>query len=450
MKIEPNKILFTLFLSLITPLICFQNGDKFTSAEISIPFKSLNEKDAVTLKLNILGEEKNCSIDITSSEQILYISENYFPNEILQNEELFSFTDQNLNNIDGYKTNISLEFVGGKYRKSLTINNIDSLLIKTKDESKIHSLGFSHNIKPENSIVHQLYNSHMIKKRQFSILFSYPDWGTLSFGEEGSLVSHFEKDLSRQCSAVKGPYWGCHLSGIYLENIDLPLEDEKIRKNNVNIKIEQDTIFDINIGDVLFPSEIFDFFYHKFFDKKLFDEKRCTLYDNGKIKKIKCEGLEKNHNINEFEKFSRVHFVFDDVVDIYVLGKYLFDDKKNFKIVCIKENKNIVIGKSVLSRYNMIYSYDDDTIKFFGMFGGRYMKQKLDYDLTMKNYLISNVEYHRYSIDKISKNIFPLFKILFALVIVGNAILFYAVCKTNKKNKKKKLLEKFKNKENYL
>ena len=450
MKIEPNKILFTLFLSLITPLICFQNGDKFTSAEISIPFKSLNEKDAVTLKLNILGEEKNCSIDITSSEQILYVSENYFPKEILQNEELFSFSDQNWNNIDGYKTNISLQFVGGKYRKSLTINNIDSLLIKTKDESKIHSLGFCHNIKPENSIVHQLYNSHMIKKRQFSILFSYPDWGTLSFGEEGSLVSHFEKDLSRQCSAVKGPYWGCHLSGIYLENIDLPLEDEKIRKNNVNIKIEQDTIFDINIGDVLVPSEIFDFFYNKFFDKKLFDEKRCTLYDNGKIKKIKCEGLEKNHNINEFEKFSRVHFVFDDVVDIYVLGKYLFDDKKNFKIVCIKENKNIVIGKSVLSRYNMIYSYDDDTIKFFGMFGGRFMKQKLDYDLTMKNYLISNVEYHRYSIDKISKNIFPLFKILFALVIVGNAILFYAVCKTNKKNKKKKLLEKLKNKENYL
>ena len=290
----------------------------------------------------------------------------------------------------------------------------------------------------------------MIKKRQFSILFSYPDWGTLSFGEEGSLVSHFEKDLSRQCSAVKGPYWGCHLSGIYIENIDLPLEDEKIRKNNVNIKIEQDTIFDINIGDVLVPSEIFDFFYNKFFDKKLFDENRCTLYDNGKIKKIKCEGLEKNHNINEFEKFSRVHFVFDDVVDIYVLGKYLFDDKKNFKIICIKENKNIVIGKSVLSRYNMIYSYDDDTIKFFGMFGGRYMKQKLDYDLTMKNYLISNVEYHRYSMDKISENVFPLFKILFALVIVGNAILFYAVCKTNKKNKKKKLLEKLKNKENYL
>ena len=137
--------------------------------------------------------------------------------------------------------------------------------------------------------------------------------------------SHFEKDLSRQCFAVKGPYWGCHLSGIYIENIDLPLEDEKIRKNNVNIKIEQDTIFDINIGDVLVPSEIFDFFYNKFFDKKLFDENRCTLYDNGKIKKIKCEGLEKNRNINEFEKFSRVHFVFDDVVDIYVLGKYLFD-----------------------------------------------------------------------------------------------------------------------------
>ena len=97
----------------------------------------------------------------------------------------------------------------------------------------------------------------------------------------------------------------------------------------------------------------------------------------------------------------------------------------------------------------MIYNYDDDTIKFFGMFGGRYMEQKLDYDIEMKNYLLSNDEYHRYSIEKINENIFPLFKILFVLVIVLNSLIFFVLCKINKKNKKKKLLEKLKNKDKY-
>ena len=443
-----NQIIF-LIVFLITPLICFQNGDKFTSAEIAIPFKTLNEKDPVVIKTNILGEEKNCSIDITSSEQLLYISSDYFPNELLKNKEYYSITDQNLNKIEGYKSNISIEFSGNEYRKGITIKNINSFLIKTDDESKIHSLGLSHNINPENSIVHQLYNSHMITKRQFSILFSYPDWGTLSFGKEGTLITNFENDLSRQCSAVKGPYWGCHLSGIYIENLELPLEEEKIRKNNFNIKVEQDTIFDIGIGDVLVPEEIFEFFYNKFFDKKLFEEKRCTLYENDKIKQIKCVGIEKNKNINEFEKFSRIHFVFDDIVDIYVLGKYFFDEEKNFRIINIKENKNIVIGKCVLAKYNMIYNYDEDTIKFFGMFGGRYMEQKLNYNNEMKNYLLSNDEYHRYSIEKINENIFPLFKILFVLGIILNSIIFFVLCKINKKNKKKKLLEKLKNKDKY-
>ena len=418
-----------------------RNGDRFTSSEISIPFKTLNERDSVVFKINILGEEKNCSIDITSSEQILYISENYFPDEkSLKDNEEINIIDQNGNKINGFRKNTSIEFSGDKYRKSLTINNINSILIKTEDESKIHSLGLSHNITEEKSIVHQLYNSHFITQRQFSILFSYPDWGTLSFGEEGTLITDFEDRLSRQCSAVKGPYWGCHLSGIYIEHVELPLEDEKIKKNNKNIEIDQDTIFDINIGDVIVPKEVFDFFEKYFFDKNLFLEKKCELLDNNKYIKIKCEKIIKNKNINEFEQFSRVHFVFDDVTDIYVLGKYLFDENKNFRIIYVKNNKNIIIGKSVLSKYNMIYNYDEDKIKFFGMFGGRYMESKLDYKNKIENKLAFNMEYVRYKIETVNGNLFPLFNFLFGIVLVGNAILFYALCKCNKKKKSKALL----------
>ena len=248
--------------------------------------------------------------------------------------------------------------------------------------------------------------------------------------------------MLRQCSAVKGPYWGCHLSGIYLENVQLPLEEEKIRKNNKNIEIDQDTIFDIGIKDVIIPEEIFDFFVKNFFDEKLFLEKKCEIFENNEYKKIICKGIVKDKNINEFEKFSRVHFVFDDVVDIYVLGKYLFDDEKKFRVLCIKDNRNIILGTSFLSKYNMIYNYDEDKIKFFGMFGGRYMEQKLDYDNKIENKLISNMEYLRYKIEKIDGNTIPLFKYVFIFILIGNAILFFTLCKLSQKKQKKILLEK--------
>ena len=431
-----------IFLNLLIYVLSFQNNDRFTSAEIAIPFKTLNERNTVVLKTNILGESKNCSIDITSPEQILFISNNYFPTDKeLKDKELISITDQDNNKSNGYRKNISIEFSGNSYRKSLIIDKINSILIKTDDKTKIHSLGLSHNIKPENSFVHQLYNSHLITKRQFSILFSYPDWGTLSFGEEGTIVTHFKDSMMRTCSAVKGPYWGCHLSGIYIENLELPLEDEKIRENNINIAVDQDTIFDIGIGDIIVPEEIFEFFYLNYFKKELFLEKKCIIFENNSLKKIICGGMEKNKNINEFEKMHRVHFVFDDIVDIYVLGKYLFDDNKNFRIIYIKGNKNIIIGKAFLSKYNMIYSYDEDNINFFGMFGGRYLDKKLEYDNVMKNKLISNAEYYRYNIEKLNGNVFPLFNILIIIVFIVNIAVFYAFCKISKKKKKKALLE---------
>ena len=436
-------MIICVLICLLFPFICFQSGDRFTSAEIAIPFKTLNEKESVVLKTNILGEQKNCSIDITSSEQILYISKPYFPDEkSLNNKESLSLIDQKGNKINGYRNNVSIEFAGNEYRKGITINNINSILIKTEDESKIHLLGFSHDIKEENSIVHQLYNSKLITQKQFSILFSYPNWGTLSFGEEGTLIKDMKNKMLRQCSAVKGPYWGCHLSGIYIENVELPLEEEKIRKNNKNIEIDQDTIFDIGIKDVIIPEKVFDFFVKYFFDEKLFTEKKCEILENNEYKKIICKGIMKDKNINEFEKFSRVHFVFDDVVDIYVLGKYLFDDEKKFRVICIKENRNIILGTSFLSKYYMIYNYDEDKIKFFGMFGGRYMEQKLDYDNKIENKLISNMEYLRYKIEITNENTIPMFKIFFIFLLMGNAILFFALCKINKNKRKKLLLEK--------
>ena len=408
--------------------------DSFTSAEIAIPFKSISERDNVVIKTNILGENKNCSIDITSSEQLVYLSKETFKKQNLYSSKYISLINQDGEKIEGYIKITNVEFTGNEYRNSLTIENINSIIIKSNKKKQIHSFGLSHYIKEENSLVHSLYDSHLISQRQFSILYSYPDWGTLSFGKEGTLVTDM-KNLQRECKAVNSIYWGCHLSGIYIENVELPLEDEKIKKNNINVEINQDTIFDNGTPDVIIPEEIFEFFYEFYFEKSLFLEKKCKIYENHFYKKIICDKLNKN----DFEEMKRIHFVFDDIVDIYLLGKYFFDKDKNFKIIYIKGNDNIILGKVFLSHYYTIYSYDENTITFFGMFGGRYLESKMHYDKKIESKLFVNKEYIRYKIPIINENIFSLLKILFGFLLIGNMIMFISFYKINKKKKHREL-----------
>ena len=430
------KHIFPFFLLLINILnsSCFLNYDKFTSAEIAIPFKSISERDNVVIKTNILGENKNCSIDITSSEQLIYLSKETFKKQNLYSSKYISLINQDGEKIEGYIKITNVEFTGNEYRNSLTIENINSIIIKSNKKKQIHSFGLSHYIKEENSLVHSLYDSNLISQRQFSILYSYPDWGTLSFGKEGTLVTDM-KNLQRECKAVNSIYWGCHLSGIYIENVELPLEDEKIKKNNINVEINQDTIFDNGTPDVIIPEEIFEFFYEFYFEKSLFLEKKCKIYENHFYKKIICDKLNKN----DFEEMKRIHFVFDDIVDIYLLGKYFFDKDKNFKIIYIKGNDNIILGKVFLSHYYTIYSYDENTITFFGMFGGRYLESKMHYDKKIESKLYVNKEYIRYKIPIINENIFSLLKILFGFLLIGNMIMFISFYKINKKKKHREL-----------
>ena len=67
------------------------------------------------------------------------------------------------------------------------------------------------------------------------------------------------------------------------------------------------------------------------------------------------------------------------------------------------------------------------------------MESKLDYKNKIENKLAFNMEYVRYKIETVNGNLFPLFNFLFGVVLVGNAILFYALCKCNKKKKSKYL-----------
>ena len=218
----------------------------------------------------------------------------------------------------------------------------------------------------------------------------------------------------------------------------MPLEDEKIKNNNINIEIVQDTIFDNGASDVIVPKEIFDFFYNYYFEKSLFTENKCKIYENYFYKKIVCDGLENSRNKNDFEKMKRIHFVFDDIVDIYLLGKYFFDKNKNFKIIYVKNNNNIILGKVFLSHYYMIYNYDENSIIFFGMFGGRYLESKINYNKKIESKIFINNEYIRYIIPTINQNIFPLLKVLFCFLLIGNVFIFITIYKFKKMKKDRK------------
>ena len=262
---------------IFTITFCIEYDDRFTSAELASYFKSINERDNIVIKTNILGEIKNCSIDITSSEQLLYLQKETLKTNNIHNNYI-SIKTQDGEIIDGnIINNTRIELLGNEYHKSIVINNLTSIMIKSNNKGQYHSLGFAHYIEEEKSLVHSLYNAHLISERQFSILYSYPNWGTLSFGQEGTLVTNM-KNLQRECKAVKSKYWGCHLSGIYIENVELPLEDEKIKKNNINIEINQDTIFDNGAVDVIVNEEVFNFFINNYFEKSLFINKKCSIY----------------------------------------------------------------------------------------------------------------------------------------------------------------------------
>ena len=81
-----------------------------------------------------------------------------------------------------------------------------------------------------------------------------------------------------------------------------------------------------------------------------------------------------------------------------------------------------------------------------------FSKQDKDFYIEKgKNILEKELRKRKLSITETlsNENILPLFKILFVLVIVLNSLIFFVLCKINKKNKKKKLLEKLKNKDKY-
>lgn len=446
-------ILFTIIIfTNINIIISLDNDNRFTESEIQLTFKVANDRDSAVIRSNILGEIRNISVDITSDQHILYLSK-----EMWKEQNFTSLKKTSIITQDGQSLNVFLKKVnigvggGTTFRKSYLIENLPTFLSLTKDKKKFHSIGLAHEIDDQKSIINRLYNQKLITKKQFSVLYSYPDWGSLSFGEEGKIVSAMPK-LMQKCKAVKSKYWGCHLNGIFFGDFNKTTNDEAfVDINKVEkIKIDKETIFDYGIKFIIVPEEVLNFFIEKYFKEFLYEGK-CKIYQDYFLTKISC-------NEEVVSKTKRIHFVFDDVIDVHLFGKYLFDKENNFLIISEKGNSNFIFGKTFLSRYNMIYSYDEDMITFFGMFGKDKLNQPLFSSkkeekkiINEKEKKIENVnvdvsvtnDYIRKEIPKINKNISWLLKGTIALLGIGILVIILAFIKIKRKKPfKKKVMNK--------
>ena len=419
-------MIYFIYLFLITTSLIYSLKDDFTSSEVDLSIKRIN--DVLIIRNEVFGSISNCTIDITSDQNIIYLPKKKFK-EISKNQEIKNYITQDKTTIKYIPYNINNFIIDGNgYSRDqkVSIKNLNSYLTIQKNKNQINTLALSHYINPNNSIVHQLYNNHIISKRQFNILYSFPNEGTLSFGKEGSFMRDM-KNFIRECKAVEQKYWGCHLSGFF--------------NGNYSIKINRDAIFDNVQKYIIVPLEFFEYLKKNIFEEYL-KQKKCKIYENYFLQKIICDKEIK-------ENFEIMHFIFDDNVDLRLYSKDLFDEQNSVIIIYEKQNIEFIFGISFLSNYNIIYNYDEDKIKFFGA-GHSYLDKKIDYkdSISLSNEnknekKLNEGEYFRLKIPIINGNIFFLLKLLLVIIIFGFIVIIKIVCDSKNIKKEKLLIKKY-------
>lgn len=387
-----SNIIFLHFL--LVPIIGNKNKG-FTSAEIDFIFQTESTLDSLVIKSEVFNEKKGASIDLTSNKQILVFSSEKKVDMKNANEKMIITQDNQ--KIKTYQTKSNIILSGEtKYVNKITLNNFPTYVHFTKNDNptftQYHRLGFAHDIIESDSIIHYLYKERKIWSRQFGLLFFQNDEGLLTFGFEGEFLNQ-QNLFKKKCKAVRSKYWGCKLTGIYFSK-DIQYNNKSevvLNDDNMAVKINEKTIIDNKIKEIVVPYEVFKYFVNNYFINQI-KGKKCEISEDDYYKKIKCKDLAA---LNQLQK---IHFVFDEYVDISIDGKKLFDfDNENstFLIVYLKESSHFVLGKSFLEKFHTLFNYDDDSITFAEYIGVDKLEKKIDYKNQINVRQISEENYKR-------------------------------------------------------
>ena len=421
------NIIIIVFIYIINNINSYFKKDRFSEAEIALNFKSNFSNSLIILPSQINNNFQNISIDLLNNI-------NYYINN----------NNKNLNKQITKFNNISLGF---KYNNFNITNFPFKEISSAKINKHLPTISLAHFYEDiSNSLTHQLFYMKKISTLQFSILFSYPDYGTLSFGETSNFIRDMNKKVFKHTCKVplsekNNVMWSCFLSGIFFGKFfETNEKDDYIINKNLSraAKINKNVYFNPNNNFIIVPYEIILYLKENYFKENI-NKNFCRLENKEKMFKFICRKFIQ-------EKLEFIHFVFEDEKDFFINPKNLFDEENYFKIICVEGNSKIIFGYPFLRQYVNIFNYENDTITFFGIQNKIYIK-KIDFDkeIIIKDFL--NDKQTKLNEYESKNNLFKI-EIIIILILVIFFIIYLIFKKENKNNFNQKLLNNIELKEN--
>ena len=340
-------LFYSLFFSIIAYAL-FQENEY-----LPINFKTELNISSCIISLAHNDEKMNISIDISNEN-------NFFINSIKNgsDKEVFLVSD-NRNS-----RHLAIELIMQHINKSNSITTI----------------GLSRGIDNSLSLIDELYDKKYITKKQFSLLYSYPNWGTLSIGEDDEHLKKLSLSLSDHVPLYQtknkklNKKWTVMLNGIMFGEEGLTQEgknpyhvDSNItRAAEVNIPMYFSTVE----PHIIVPCEIIDYFEKYYFINHI-KEGSCRKENENGIIFFRCR-----KSVGDVLEI--VHFIFGNL-DLVYSGKRLFNNQGQFSIMCKKGLKqDFIFGYYFLKNYHVTFSYETDTVSFFSLLG-KIKIEKIEY-----------------------------------------------------------------------
>ena len=266
------------------------------------------------------------------------------------------------------KTNFTIETIQNRIEAS----QFPLKSLRRFRRTKIGNFALSKSIDPAYSIIHYLYNQHLITKRVF-MLENYVNQnaGLLYIGD---YVSHeiFNNALFSYVPTSSTSQWSVMLSYIHLGNIyDSYKYDEKTKRvhldfySNNYYTVNQPVFFSYNDDMSYVPLKFFNFLIDTYFkDFMVKDICKTIIYDDdieGIIckREIKSKATKINFIIKDFS-LRMSHLLFD-VNNINDDSEYKF----KFIFAAKKEEDVFIFGSTFLGEFIISFDYDNNQIGFF-------------------------------------------------------------------------------------
>ena len=382
-------LFYSLFFSIIAYAL-FQENEY-----LPINFKTELNTSSCIISLTHNDEKMNISIDISNEN-------NFFINSIKNgsDKEVFLISD-NRNT-----RHLAIELKMDHINKSNSITTI----------------GLSRGIDNSLSLIDELYDKKYITKKQFSLLYSYPNWGTLSIGEDDEFLKELTVSLSDHVPLYKtknkklNKKWTVMLNGIMFGEEGLTQEGKNLYHVDSNItravEVNIPMYFSTVEPHIIVPCEIIDYFEKYYFINHI-KEGSCRKENENGIIFFRCR-----KSVGDVLEI--VHFIFGNL-DLVYSGKRLFNTQGQFSIMCKKGFKQeFIFGYYFLKNFHVTFSYETDTVSFFSLLG-KIKVEKIEY----MNHLVYNFD------DEIGSDSLTTQKYLLSLTSVvsilglGISIFFY-------------------------